>query len=602
MHLRTAALALLAAALPANDASPRRPANEPELVAPGILSTGDEELGASWTPDGDTLYFSKGLPDGSRYTIVRSVRRGDGWSAPAVVPFSGRYSDIDPFVSPDGRRIYFASTRPVSGTEPRRDYDLWYVERNAGGWGAPVHIPEPVSSARYSEIGPCVTADGTLYLSTWRADSHGRNDLYRARPRGAGYGELENLGIAVNTAGSESDPDVAADGSLLLFGSSGHQSGAGDEVYLSRAAPEGWTQAVRVDAASSPANDFAPRLSRNGRWLFFTSNRRIEGEETLEVRLRGPGNGLNDLYRLPVAALPPPGPRDEEAARTLRALDALDRFAARRAAADSFSGTIAVSRAGRIVYTRSFGLANRNFAVANTADTRYAVGSVAKMFTGVAVLQLVQQGRLSLDDTVGTFVRDLPARVRREVTIRQLLTHTSGMGNYWTSTFHESNHARYRTVADYLPLFAADTLQFAPGTAWRYSNAGYMTLGAIIERVTGRSFFAHVEEHVFRAAGMDDTGYFETDRVVPRLATPYTRRNRYLPGDSAWVTATFLGPVRGSPAGGAISTAADLLRFTDALRDGRLLDRRHLEMFLAPMVAYDRPELRKRYGFGVAEQ
>lgn len=274
----------------------------------------------------------------------------------------------------------------------------------------------------------------------------------------------------------------------------------------------------------------------------------------------------------------------------------IDAFVRGLTAEDKFSGVVLVAKDGRPIFKNAYGLANREFNVPNQESTKFNVASMGKMFTGVAVAQLAEQGRLSFDDLVGKHLPDYPREVAGQVTIHHLLTHTSGMGSYWKPEFHEANHARFRTIRDYFPLFVNDPLTFKPGEKWGYSNAGFMVLGAIIEKVSGRSYFDYVKEQVFRRADMSDTDYYEADRVTPNIATGYTKQNRYLQGSQDWTSNIFISPVKGGPAGGCYSTLQDLLRFATALRTHRLLNQQYTDLVLTGKVEY-RPSAKYAYGF-----
>jgi CubicO group peptidase (beta-lactamase class C family) len=281
---------------------------------------------------------------------------------------------------------------------------------------------------------------------------------------------------------------------------------------------------------------------------------------------------------------------DSEAAKEL------DAFIRGLAAEDKFSGAVLVAKDGKAIFERAYGLANREFSVPNQSSTKFNVASMGKMFTGVAVAQLAQGGRLAFDDLILKHLPDYPREVAGQVTIHHLLTHTSGMGSYWKPEFHEANHARFRTIQDYFPLFVKDPLAFKPGEKWAYSNAGFMVLGAVVEKVSGQSYFDYVREHVFRRAGMGDTDYYEADRVTPNLAAGYTRQNRYLQGASEWTSNVFISPVKGGPAGGGYSTVGDLLRFDLALRAHKLLNPSYTDTALTGKVEY-RPNAKYAYGF-----
>jgi len=292
----------------------------PELVAPGTLSTGADELGASFTPDGGTVYYTvKAGAEGQRGVIVFRRRAPRGrWSAPRVASFSGRYADYDPAVTPDGTRLFFVSSRPhgpaAGDDSTRRDFDVWVVERRPdGGWGAPRNVGTPVNGER-DELFPSVTADGTLYFtSCGRSDTRGRCDLYRAPLRDGRYAEVENLGDAVNTAASETDGFVTPDERLLVFAAYGRpdEVGRGD-LYVSERRDGHWSRARPLGArVNSVARDYAPTVSHDGAYLYFTSQRGFVDAPAarpltygeLRDSLRAPRNGLGDLYRIPVAAL-----------------------------------------------------------------------------------------------------------------------------------------------------------------------------------------------------------------------------------------------------------------------------------------------------------
>src|SRR5690242_8030043 len=169
--LALAALSLVAAGAPL----------VPELFESGRISTGDMELNAAFTPDGKTLYFTKRSPKPQLWVIVLSHLKRGQWSAPEVAPFSGQYSDFDPFVSPDGKRLYFSSNRPVEGTgRPKNDFDIWFVEQTPSGWGPPIHLDAPLNTPA-QEFYPSVTKDGTLYFSSTRTGGAGGADTTRAR-------------------------------------------------------------------------------------------------------------------------------------------------------------------------------------------------------------------------------------------------------------------------------------------------------------------------------------------------------------------------------------------------------------------------------------
>jgi CubicO group peptidase (beta-lactamase class C family) len=275
-----------------------------------------------------------------------------------------------------------------------------------------------------------------------------------------------------------------------------------------------------------------------------------------------------------------PGSLDQQ--EILRALDAhIDALVA----ADLFSGTVLVARDGTPVFSRAAGFASIAYEVPMRLDTKLNLGSMNKMFTAVAILQLVQRGLLALDAPISAYLPTYPRAVADRVTLHHLLTHTSGIGSYWNERF-EAARARIRTVDDTLRLFVDDPLAFEPGDRFWYSNGGYIVLGAIVEAMSGQSYFDLVRERIYAPAGMRDTDAYEMDREVSNWAMGYTNTGLdglFDPGPRR--NNLFLHVVKGGPAGGGFSTAADLLRFVRALLGHTLLDAAHTELLLAGKVS-----------------
>ena len=260
--------------------------------------------------------------------------------------------------------------------------------------------------------------------------------------------------------------------------------------------------------------------------------------------------------------------------------------------AGEFSGAVLVARDGRTLFEGAYGLADRERSIPNTPLTQFRVGSMNKMLTAVATLQLVQVGTLDLDAPLGTYLPDYPStEVASQVTPHHLLTHTGGTGDIFGPEF-TAHRSELRTTEDYLRLYGTRGLQFAPGARWEYSNYGFMLLGAVIEGVGGTSYYDHVAERVLAPAGMTATGSAPEDSLVPRRSVGYTRQ--VVPG--ALVSNAPTLPYRGTPAGGAYSTVGDLARFAVALREHRLLDSTHTALLLAGKVAIG-PGVRYAYGF-----
>ena len=253
----------------------------------------------------------------------------------------------------------------------------------------------------------------------------------------------------------------------------------------------------------------------------------------------------------------------------------LDAFLDKLVKAERFSGTVLVARDGRTLYEKAAGLASRAWNAPVRIDTKLNLGSMNKMFTATAIGQLVDKGKINLDDKVGKYLPDFPnADVRNKVTVAHLLSHSSGLGSYFGDKFNERK-LNIREVRDYLPLIAEEKLAFEPGSKWAYSNSGFILLGAIVEAASGENYFDYIRKHVYEPAGMRDSDCYDLDRDVANLASGYTR------SPDGWRTNIFLHVVRGGPAGGGYSTVPDLLRFALALRGGKLMSPATTSTFVA---------------------
>jgi D-alanyl-D-alanine carboxypeptidase len=267
-------------------------------------------------------------------------------------------------------------------------------------------------------------------------------------------------------------------------------------------------------------------------------------------------------------------------------ISALQKRAAALAEADQFSGTILLVRSGKTLFKGAYGEADRSTHEKVTIDTRLRIGSMNKMFTAVAVLQLVEKGKLLLDAPFVKYWPDYPNHeLAMKVTVRNLLTHTGGTGDIFTAEF-EQRRLEIRTLADYVTLYGTRVVEFEPGSKFRYSNYGYLLLGRLIEKVTGRSYYEYVQKNVYGPAHMTSTGSLPESVHVPMRATGY------LSGQHGWEPNVQTLPWRGTSAGGGYSTVGDLVRFATALQDGRLL---HAQS-LASAITEQYPG--SHYGFG----
>jgi D-alanyl-D-alanine carboxypeptidase len=254
-------------------------------------------------------------------------------------------------------------------------------------------------------------------------------------------------------------------------------------------------------------------------------------------------------------------------AREAKEIAGVESALRRMATTGQFSGAVLIAKNGKVLFSRAYGLADRERRIPNTLDTRFRIGSMNKMFTAVAILQLVEAGKIELSDPLGTYLTDYPNKdVASKVTIHELLTHTGGTGDIFGPDF-DAHRKELRTHSDYIELYGKRGLEFEPGSRWAYSNYGMVLLGAVIEKVTGQSYYDYVQERIYEPAGMTRTGSLPEDQAVPDRSIGYTRP----PGTTRWVRNTNTLPYRGTSAGGGYSTVTDLARFADALMSHKLL-------------------------------
>jgi CubicO group peptidase (beta-lactamase class C family) len=291
----------------------------------------------------------------------------------------------------------------------------------------------------------------------------------------------------------------------------------------------------------------------------------------------------------PVLADLPPGPTTDA-----QMVEVIRSYLERAAAAGQFSGAVLIAKDGQPLFRAAYGLADRDFGVPNRVDTKFNLGSMNKMFTAVAIAQLAEKGKLDFADPVGKYLSDwLPAEIAGKITLRQLLTHTSGLGSYFGDSFARASRELFRKVDDYKPLVAGEKPAFEPGTRWSYSNTGFLLLGAVVEKVAGQPYFDYVRENVYKPAGMADTDCYDMDDVVPNRAVGYTRVT------GQWKSNLFMHVIKGGPAGGGFSTVEDLLRFDVALRGHKLLGPEPTERLLSAKPELGSPAY--GYGFQVGE-
>jgi CubicO group peptidase (beta-lactamase class C family) len=426
----------------------------------------------------------------------------------------------------------------------------------------------------YVSLRTAVVAAGVCLLwpagALSAADAPPRGDELPATPAGKLAGELIQ---AINGG----DPRAQREFIRRRFVESRQQPEVVEEhLTLMRKMYEqgGGVEARRVNARGPLELSLVARSKRGGHWvrLFLRANdkqpERMDGFGA--VPARDPDAG---------APAWPSGRLDEAAVAA-----AIEAHVRRRAEEDRFSGVVLVARGpeGRVLLHRACGLADRDFAVPNGPRTKFHLGSMNKMFTAVCVARLVEAGKLSFDDPLVKVLPDYPnPEAARKITVRHLLTHTAGLGSLFDRPGFDVRK-RYRSHADYFPVFAREPLAFEPGTAAEYSNEGFIVLGAVLEKLTGQDYLEHVREVILRPLGMADTDSYAVDEVVPGRAVGYARYEDdpfgIEPRHPNWMKVGW----RGNACGGGYSTAPDLLRFAVALRDGRLVGRATADALTAP--------------------
>ena len=246
-------------------------------------------------------------------------------------------------------------------------------------------------------------------------------------------------------------------------------------------------------------------------------------------------------------------------------IKAIDARAAKRAAEDRFSGAVLLARKGRVLFQKAYGEADRARHKPNRLDTQFRFGSMGKMFTAVAIMQLVEKGRIDLDAPIGRYLPDYPNRdIATKVTVANLLSHTGGTGDIFGPDF-DRHKALLRSTKDYVGLYGSRAPEFPPGSRWSYSSYGFILLGGIVERVSGLRYEDYIHRNIFAPARMASTGNRPESDMLPRRAVGYMGSGARL--RSAEETL----PPNGTAAGGGYSTVGDFNRFVVGLTSHRLL-------------------------------
>jgi CubicO group peptidase (beta-lactamase class C family) len=376
---------------------------------------------------------------------------------------------------------------------------------------------------------------------------------------------------------------------------------------------------ANLQAIKSTDNSLALEFSRSDTSLTVTLVLPPVGEPKIDSMMVAPGESSGE------AAAAPANASQAEAIASVR--PQLEK----RAADEKFSGVVLIAKDGQPVFEAAYGYADRENRITNTVDTKFRFGSMGKMFTGVAVLQLVQAGKMKLEDPIAKYLPDYPNLEVASVMIYQLLTHTGGTGDIFSPEY-EAHREELKELEDYVALYGKRGVQFKPGTDWDYSNYGFILLGRIIEVVSGQSYFDYVRDHIFKPAGMNSTDNVPEDQQVLGLSVGYTGPGGpglhligpgpgpnpnpgpggpglHLVGPAPGSEDHSIGskrslrattgslPYRGTSAGGGYSTVGDLLKFVNALTSHELLDAHYTELLITGRVSTPRPGIKYALGF-----
>ena len=255
--------------------------------------------------------------------------------------------------------------------------------------------------------------------------------------------------------------------------------------------------------------------------------------------------------------------------------------------------SVLVAKKGQVIYHKAFGMANLELGVPLKSEHVFRIGSVTKQFTAAAILQLAEQGKLSLQDELTRFIPDYPT-LGKKITVEQLLNHTSGIRSYTDMPeWNEEVRRKDFTVSALIDFFKNQPMDFEPGTKWEYNNSGYILLGFIIEKVSGQTYAAYVQEHFFKPLGMSNSYYGDVAPVIKNRVAGYGQADVA----GTYTNADFLSMTQPYAAGSLLSTVEDLFTWSKALHSGKVVQPESLKKMTTPTVLPDGTDT--HYGFGL---
>lgn len=264
-----------------------------------------------------------------------------------------------------------------------------------------------------------------------------------------------------------------------------------------------------------------------------------------------------------------------------------------------FSGCISVVKNGIVIFEKNYGYADLSNKISNKLNTKFATASAGKIFVAVAILQLIENGKLRFDDNIGNLLDFDLKEIDKRITVRQLLCHTSGIPDYFDESimseydelWKDYPNYKIRKSSDLIPLFINKPMMYPPGERFQYNNTGFVVLGLIIETLTGQLFDEYLKNNVFEPCNMFDTGYYELDRLPENCANSYI----YDKQRGEYYTNIYSVDVKGTGAGGGFTTVLDINKFWSNLLSGKLISNKMLEQMLSVQSSSNS----QYYGYGI---
>jgi CubicO group peptidase (beta-lactamase class C family) len=253
-----------------------------------------------------------------------------------------------------------------------------------------------------------------------------------------------------------------------------------------------------------------------------------------------------------------------------------------------FSGVIGVKVGDDLIHSSAHGYSNRSDEIMNTTETRFGIASGCKLFTAIAICQLIQKGKLSVESKLQDCLPMVFSNFHQNVTIHHLLTHTSGIPDYFDEEVMEDFEELWqknpmyhiKRLKDFLPMFQDGVMMFQPGGRFHYNNASYIVLGLIVEELTGLEFSEYINKNIFLPCEMKNSGYFSMDKLPKNTALGYIDEE-----NGAWRTNVYSLPIKGGADGGAYISTTDMFRFWEGLFSNQLLNQEYTNLLLEPHIS-----------------